>query len=52
MNCPDYFPQITQMDTDFIFEHESIEYNESFLCPTGRNPLKIFIIILGSLSQK
>ena len=33
-------------------KHESIEYNESFLCPTGRNPLKIFIIILGSLSQK
>ena len=22
VNCPDYFPQITQMDTDLFLEHE------------------------------
>ena len=41
MNCPDYFPQITQMDTDFYLRTRINQIERIFfICPYGQKSLK------------
>ena len=42
MNCPDYFPQITQINTDFYLRTRINRIEQIFLCPYGQKSIKIF----------
>ena len=52
MNCPDYFPQITQINTDFYLRTQINRIERIFFVPYGQKSIKNLFIISGSLSQK